>query len=50
MREILEPHPSLFHILPRNEIGRELEANSRIIDANRAILDKEGTKLPRRAR
>jgi transposase, IS5 family len=39
MREKRDQQRNHFHILPRNEIGRELEAISGIIDANLAILD-----------
>jgi transposase, IS5 family len=39
MREKCDPQRNHFHILPRNAIGRELEAISGIIDANPAILD-----------
>jgi hypothetical protein len=39
MREKREQQLSLFHIMPRNEIGKELEAISRIIDENPGILD-----------
>ncbi len=39
MREKRDPQLSLFHILPRNEIGKELEAMSKIIDEIPGILD-----------
>lgn len=40
MREKRDPQMSLFHVIPRNEIGRELEAISKIIDENPEILDQ----------
>ncbi len=40
MREKRDPQMSLFHIIPRNEIGKELEAISKIIDENPEILDQ----------
>ena len=39
MREKRDTQLSLFHIIPRNEIGKELEAISKIIDENGGILD-----------
>ena len=39
MREKRDQQLSLFHIIPRNEIGKELEAISKIIDENPGILD-----------
>jgi transposase, IS5 family len=39
MREKRDPQLSLFHLIPRNEIGKELEAISKIIDENLGILD-----------
>lgn len=39
MREKRDQQLSLFHIFPRNEIGRELEAMSRILDENPDVLD-----------
>ena len=39
MREKRDPQMSLFHVIPRNEIGKELEAISKIIDENPEILD-----------
>jgi len=40
MREKRDPQMSLFHVIPRNEIGKELEAISKIIDENPEILDQ----------
>ena len=39
MREKRDQQLSIFHILPRNEIGRELEAVSKIIDETPGILE-----------
>ena len=39
MREKRDQQMSLFHIIPRNEIGKELEGISKIIDENPGILD-----------
>jgi transposase, IS5 family len=39
MREKRDPQLSLFHIFPRNQIGMELEAISKILDENREMLD-----------
>ena len=39
MREKRDQQLSLFHIMPRNQIGKELEAISKIIDENAGILD-----------
>jgi len=40
MREKRDPQMSVFHVIPRNEIGKELEAISKIIDENPEILDQ----------
>lgn len=45
MREKRDPQMSLFHVIPRNEIGRELEAISKIIDENPGILDQVQSDL-----
>jgi transposase, IS5 family len=39
MRQKRDPQLSLFHIIPRNEIGKELEAISKVLDENAGILD-----------
>lgn len=39
MREKRVSQLRLSHIIPQNEIGKELQAISGIIDANPAILD-----------
>ena len=39
MREKRDQQLSLFHIIPRNEIGKELDAISKIIDENVGMLD-----------
>lgn len=39
MHEKLDSQPSMLHVLPQNETGREPEGISGIIDANRATLD-----------
>jgi transposase, IS5 family len=45
MREKRDPQLSVFHILPRNEIGKELEAMSKIIDEIPGILEAVYTDL-----
>jgi transposase, IS5 family len=40
MREKRDPQMSLFHVIPRNEIGKELEAISQIIDENHGIFEQ----------
>jgi transposase, IS5 family len=39
MREIRDPQQNLFHIIPRNAIGEELEGISKVLEANQQILD-----------
>ena len=39
MRRKFHRQGSLFHVMPRSEIGRELEAVSKILDANPEILE-----------
>ena len=39
MRQKSEPQLELFHTMPRTEIGRELEAMSRILHENPGVLD-----------
>ena len=39
MRERRISQLSLFHTMPRNEVARELEAISRVLDENRTIYE-----------
>jgi IS5 family transposase len=39
MRRKFHRQGSLFHVIPRNQIGRELDAVSKILDANPEILE-----------
>ncbi len=39
MREKRDQQLNIFHILPRSEIGRELEAMSKVIDENPVVLE-----------
>jgi IS5 family transposase len=45
MREKRDPQMSVFHVIPGNEIGKELEAISKIIDENPEILDQVQSDL-----
>lgn len=38
MRRSKEPQRELFHVMPKNKIGQELEAISKVLDDNRQIL------------
>ena len=40
MRKKWDEQTSIFHILPRNKIARELEAISAILDTQPQILDR----------
>lgn len=39
MRRFRDPQRSLFHLMPKNKIGQELEAISQVLDDNRQIVD-----------